>query len=73
MMRPKSMARWVILSLTGLTLAFGDADAQQAGRGPSSYMPIDITETFAAIFARMTAAKPGISRRTWACSTSATI
>src|SRR6266436_6502893 len=62
MIRPKSMARWVILSLTGLVLAFGSAAAQQGERGQTSYMPVDITESFASIFARMTAAKPGIEQ-----------
>ena len=62
MIRPKSMTHWVILSLTGLVLAFGYAAAQQADRGQSSYMPVDITESFEQIFARMTAAKPGIEQ-----------
>jgi hypothetical protein len=62
MIRPKRMTRWVILSLTGVILAFGYAGAQQDGRGQSSYMPVDITESFAQIFARMTAAKPGIEQ-----------
>src|SRR5438128_876241 len=56
------MTRWVVLSVTGLVLVFGHADAQQADRGQSSYMPVDITESFAQIFARMTAAKPGIEQ-----------
>ena len=29
MIRPKSVTRWVVLSLTGLVLVFGHADAQQ--------------------------------------------
>src|SRR5215831_17139712 len=62
MIQPKRTMRWVVLSLTGLILAFGYADAQQGGRGQSSYMPVDITESFAQIFARMTAAKPGIEQ-----------
>ena len=62
MIRPKRVTRWVVLSLTGLVLVFGHADAQQADRGQSSYMPVDITESFAQIFARMTAAKPGIEQ-----------
>jgi len=62
MIRPKSMARWVILGLTGLMLAFGYAAAQQGERGQTSYLPVDITESFATIFARMTAAKPGIEQ-----------
>src|ERR1700680_640844 len=82
MIRPKSMARGVILSLTGLILGFGYAYAQQPApqtqapnpylmgtegpnqgpRGLTSYMPVAITETFAQIFARMTAAKAGIEQ-----------
>src|SRR5215472_10087182 len=53
MIQPKRTMRWVVLSLTGLILAFGYADAQQGGRGQSSYMPVDITESFAQIFAHM--------------------
>ncbi len=82
MIRPKSVTRWVILSLTGLILAFGYAYAQQApqtppaqnpysmgtagpGQGPrglTSYMPVAITETFAQLFARLTAAKPRVEQ-----------
>src|SRR5215470_7256686 len=54
--------RWVSLSLTALIVAFGHADAQQNERGQTSYMPVDITESFASILARMTAAKPGIEQ-----------
>ena len=61
-MIPPSRARWIIVSFTVLILAFGYADAQQGERGQSSYMPVDITESFASIFARMTAAKPGIEQ-----------
>jgi cytochrome c peroxidase len=76
MIRP-SMARWFVL-LTGLLLAFGSADAQQAqtttqnpspagatgpgpgSRGLTSYMPVDITESFSSIFARLSAEKPQV-------------
>jgi len=37
----------------GVILAFGFAYAQQGPRGKSSYMPVDITEPFSAIFARL--------------------
>ncbi len=57
-----AMTRWAILSLTGLILSFGHADAQQDQRGQTSYMKVDITEPFAAIMARMTAAKPAIEK-----------
>ncbi len=82
MIRPKSMTRWVILSLTGVILAVGGVYAQQPApqtaapnpylmgteglnqgpRGLTSYMPVAITESFASIMARMTAAKPGIEQ-----------
>src|SRR5260370_36614994 len=39
-------------------LAFGLAYAQQGPRGKTSYMPVDITEPFSAIFARLSAQKP---------------
>ena len=41
--------RWAALALTGLLLIFGRADAQQGERGQSSYMPVDITESFASL------------------------
>src|SRR5437870_13152794 len=81
MIRPKSMIRWVILSLTAVILAFGYVYAQQPApapqtgapnpylmgtegpnqgpRGLTSYMPVASTETFAQLFARLTAANPG--------------
>jgi len=39
MIRPKSVTRWVILSLTGLILAFGYAYAQQAPQTPPAQNP----------------------------------
>ena len=47
--------------LTGVALAavtvvvLGSAYAQQGPRGKSSYMPVDITEPFSAILARLSA------------------
>ena len=67
-MIPPSRARWIIVSFTVLILAFGYAYAQQGMRGQSSYMPVDITESFASIFARMTAAKPGIEQGAYGCA-----
>jgi cytochrome c peroxidase len=49
---------WFILSLAGLILAFGRADAQQDPRAPTSYLPVDQAEPFASMMARMAAAKP---------------
>jgi cytochrome c peroxidase len=62
MQRSKSRSGWGFLAVVGLTLAFGRADAQQAERGQSSYMPVDITESFASIRARLSAAKPAVEQ-----------
>ena len=43
-------------------VAVGFAYAQQAPRGKTSYMPVDITEPFSAIFARLSAQKPEVTR-----------
>ena len=45
-----------------VVLAFGFAYAQQGPRGKTSYMPVDITEPFSAIFARLSAQKPNVTR-----------
>jgi cytochrome c peroxidase len=42
--------------------ALGSAFAQQGPRGKSSYMPVDITEPFSSIFARLSAQKPEVTR-----------
>jgi cytochrome c peroxidase len=60
--RFNSRSGWGFLAVVGLTLAFGRADAQQAERGQSSYMPVDITESFASIRARLSAAKPAVEQ-----------
>jgi cytochrome c peroxidase len=60
--RSNSRSGWGFLAVVGLTLAFGRADAQQAERGQSSYMPVDITESFASIRARLSAAKPAVEQ-----------
>jgi hypothetical protein len=65
MRRPESKSGWAFLAIVGLSLAFGRADAQQtqqAERGQSSYMPVDITEPFASIRARLSAAKPAVEQ-----------
>ncbi len=54
----KGRSRGIILVLTGLLLMLGRADAQQAERGRTSYMPVDITEPFASLMARLAAEKP---------------
>src|SRR3977135_991198 len=43
-------------------IALGSAYAQQGPRGKTSYMPIDITEPFSSIFARLSAQKPEVTR-----------
>src|ERR1700719_3346324 len=43
-------------------IALGSAFAQQGPRGKSSYMPVDITEPFSSIFARLSAQKPEVTR-----------
>jgi cytochrome c peroxidase len=43
-------------------LALGLAHAQQGPRGQTSYMPVDITEPFSSIFARLSAQKPEVTR-----------
>jgi cytochrome c peroxidase len=46
----------------GLVLGFAALLAQD-GKQPSSYMPVDIHESFSSIFRRMSAAKPEIMKR----------
>jgi len=53
--------KWARLT-GGLIAVLGVLPAQDAQR-PSSYAPVDIHETFAAIRARMTAAKPEVMQR----------
>jgi cytochrome c peroxidase len=45
-----------------VVVALGTAFAQQGPRGKTSYMPIDITEPFSSIFARLSAQKPEVTR-----------
>jgi hypothetical protein len=54
--RPK---RWALVSLLGLMATFGYAFAQQAERGQTSYMPVDIKESFASLMARLSGEKAG--------------
>jgi cytochrome c peroxidase len=55
---------WIVVTtvaaLVTLTLAHAQQEPQ---RGASSYMPVDIKETFASIMARMKAAQPAIQKR----------
>src|SRR3979490_3406179 len=50
------------VAATGVIVALGAAYAQQGPRGKTSYMPVDITEPFSAIFARLSAQKPEVTR-----------
>jgi hypothetical protein len=56
-----SSLTWAALS-SGLILGVGSLLAQDAKQA-SSYFPVDIHETFSAIFSRMTAAKPDVIKR----------
>ena len=68
----KNNSRWMhgvfllfIIAVLGLALpqlrsVEPNADPQE--RGQTSYMPVDIKESFASIMSRMTAAKSGIER-----------
>jgi cytochrome c peroxidase len=62
MFQAQSGSRWCILVAICLVLAFSRADAQQGERGQTSYMPVDITESFASIMARLSAAKPAVEQ-----------
>src|SRR5438132_2824954 len=50
------------LTVVGVIVLVCLAYAQQEQRGQTSYIPVDIKETFAAIMARMTKAKPAIEK-----------
>ena len=57
-------ARWLLAAVLLLGVSvFQRAPAQDAGPKGSSYMPVDITEDFATILARMKAAKPEVMQR----------
>src|SRR4029453_8625483 len=60
--------RWTVAVLGATTLVLGVAHAQtppppNPTEKKSSYAPVDIKEDFAAIMARMSAAKAGVMRR----------
>jgi cytochrome c peroxidase len=59
---PKNRKVWAGAAFAALTVALSWAHAQQAPRGKSSYMPVDIPEPFSAIFARLSAQKQGVTR-----------
>jgi cytochrome c peroxidase len=54
---------WTGVAFAALTvLLLGNSYAQQGLRGRSSYAPVDITEPFSAILARLSAQKPAVER-----------
>jgi cytochrome c peroxidase len=55
-------SRWLVLA-AGLLVGTSAVLAQGNGKTPSSYMPVDIHESFSTIMSRMTAAKPEIMKR----------
>jgi hypothetical protein len=52
MFRSNRIRRRAFVLLLDLMATFGYAFAQQAERGQSSYMPVDMTESFASLMAR---------------------
>jgi len=69
----KNHSRWMhgasfLFIIAGLGLALpqlrsGEPNADSQERGQTSYMPVDIKESFSSIMSRMTAAKPGIEKK----------
>src|ERR1700720_507432 len=51
---------WALLAMASIVVSLSLAYAQQKQRGATSYLPVDIKESFASIMARMKAAKPDI-------------
>jgi hypothetical protein len=54
---------WALLATAGIVGGLSLAYAQQEQRGATSYLPVDIKESFASIMARMKAAKPDIEKK----------
>jgi cytochrome c peroxidase len=61
MNRVRGKTVWALLGVLSLSFAFHAAHAQDQGK--TSYMKLDITESFASIMARMKSAKPAIEKR----------
>jgi cytochrome c peroxidase len=59
---PKNRKLWIGVTLAAVSVALASAYAQQAPRGKSSYMPVDITEPFSAIQSRLSGQKPTVER-----------
>src|SRR5260370_1365816 len=64
MPKPNALIKRIrlLFVIAGLLVFLNLAYAQQEQRGQTSYMKVDSTESFAAMMARMTAAKPGIEK-----------
>ena len=56
------MGRWAVVLLTSVALTVAYAFAQQGERGQSSYLPVDITEPFTSLMARLSAEKPSVEQ-----------
>jgi hypothetical protein len=69
MIRRKTRKLATGAAAAALTFALGFVYAQQAPRGKSSYMPVDIQEPFSTIFGRLSAQKPDVTVSTCRCST----
>jgi len=63
MSRTKSRKLLAGAAAAAVIVALGAAYAQQGPRGKTSYMPVDITEPFSSIFARLSAQKPEVTRQ----------
>src|ERR1700751_1631172 len=59
---PNNRKLWTGAAFAAITVALGGAYAQQPPRGKSSYAPVEITEPFSAILARLSAQKPAVER-----------
>jgi len=59
---PNNRKLWTGVAFAAVTVALGSAYAQQGPRGKSSYAPVEITEPFSAILARLSAQKPSVER-----------
>jgi cytochrome c peroxidase len=53
---------WAALGIGAVLIALNLAYAQQEQRGQSSYMPVDITESFKSVESRLSNAKPQVER-----------
>src|SRR6201995_765319 len=62
MIQMKTRKRLAGVAAASVILACGFAYAQQGPRGKSSYMQVEIDEPFSAIFARLSAQKPDVTR-----------